>query len=355
MRSSTADGISVRRSGGRSPRADQVVAVERGVEDADRHLDAGDLAQVLGELARERHAAVRDADEVEAVEVLVALDDLVGDAHQGAADADVVEDDALSRRARLGARRGALDLGGSRSPPRSLCPPRGTDLKGRRTRSRRRIPARPARARQSAGRRALPRGQAARPSRRCGPSACVGREVVDPGQRVQQREPAPVQVPRPVEEAGRAPRSRASRTRAPDRGCRWSCRGCRRGRSSGPARPSWARDLDLRNARVVEHRDGGTSPSVSSSTSSTRPCGSRERLAGALAAGIGLAVHVDARRARTSIGLAGQPDEALDELLGRQLRAQVGRVDRAAPSRASWNTTTSPRCGLALARAGAVA
>ena len=62
--------------------AHQVVAVERDVERAGRHVAAGDLAQRGGDAARQRHPARADADERELVEAAVPLDDLMGDARQ---------------------------------------------------------------------------------------------------------------------------------------------------------------------------------------------------------------------------------------------------------------------------------
>ena len=62
--------------------AHQVVAVERDVERAGRHLVTGDLAQARGDTPRQRHAAFADADERELVDRAVALDDLVRDARQ---------------------------------------------------------------------------------------------------------------------------------------------------------------------------------------------------------------------------------------------------------------------------------
>jgi hypothetical protein len=77
--------------------AHQVVAVERDVESAGRQVVAGDLAQRAGDALGDRHAAAADADQGEVFDALVALDDFVGDAGEGAADAVRVHDDRHQR------------------------------------------------------------------------------------------------------------------------------------------------------------------------------------------------------------------------------------------------------------------
>ena len=69
----------------------QVVAVERDVDDADGDGDALDLAQERGEAAGDVVAAAAQADEDDVGQALVLLEDLVGDAHEGAPDAGLVE------------------------------------------------------------------------------------------------------------------------------------------------------------------------------------------------------------------------------------------------------------------------
>ena len=72
----------------------QVVAVHRDVEGAERHLDALDLGDPLGDAAGEVDAAGGDAEEDEPLGALVALEDLVGDAGQCPGDVTGVEDGA---------------------------------------------------------------------------------------------------------------------------------------------------------------------------------------------------------------------------------------------------------------------
>src|SRR4029453_14683953 len=62
----------------------QIVAVERDGEGAGRHRAAGDLEQLPGDAAGDRHAALADADEREVLDPEIALDDLVRDAGQRA-------------------------------------------------------------------------------------------------------------------------------------------------------------------------------------------------------------------------------------------------------------------------------
>ena len=72
-----------------------VVAVERDVEVAERHLEPGQLAdQRMQPLAQDGAAGV-DADQRETIGTRVLLDDLVGDPHQGAAQIVTVEDDLV--------------------------------------------------------------------------------------------------------------------------------------------------------------------------------------------------------------------------------------------------------------------
>ena len=73
--------------------AHQVVAIERDVERAGRHVVAGDLLQAAREAPRDVDAARTDADQREVIDAFVAFDDFVGDAGEGAADAVRVHDD----------------------------------------------------------------------------------------------------------------------------------------------------------------------------------------------------------------------------------------------------------------------
>ena len=213
----------------------EIVAVERGVEDADGQLEAGDLAQVRRELSRQGHAPVGDRDEVEAAEVLVALEDLVGDPHERAADGGVVEDDSGRNfgAALADASAERMHGGRGRCHAGSLSPPRGTELKGLRVG--RKVPG---------PRTGVKRGRSARTS--AGTPFEAGRldasvdriadpvpahamlEQIPPGERVQQLEPAlPFEVPRPVEERRPGRLHLGLRGPCPRRGCPSSSRGCR--------------------------------------------------------------------------------------------------------------------------------
>ena len=68
-----------------------VVAVERDVEHADRHVRALDPGDLGGEAPRQVVAAVRDPDQRQPAGALVSLDDLVGDAGERPADVVGVE------------------------------------------------------------------------------------------------------------------------------------------------------------------------------------------------------------------------------------------------------------------------
>jgi hypothetical protein len=87
-------------------RGREVVAVERGIENADDRLHVRDLPQIECELARQGNAAVGNGDQVEPLRILAALEDLVGDTHQGPANAGLVED-GPGAIARLTAARGS--------------------------------------------------------------------------------------------------------------------------------------------------------------------------------------------------------------------------------------------------------
>jgi hypothetical protein len=82
----------------------QVVAVERDVEDADRHVGAGDLVDGGGQAPGQRHAAGADADEGQLLDAAVALDDLVGDAGQRPRHADGVDHQRHAKPPQGGAR-----------------------------------------------------------------------------------------------------------------------------------------------------------------------------------------------------------------------------------------------------------
>jgi hypothetical protein len=69
-----------------------VVAVEGDVELAERDLRAGELGDPAAQALGERDAARVDADEGDALELGVALDDLVRDARQRALDVIGIED-----------------------------------------------------------------------------------------------------------------------------------------------------------------------------------------------------------------------------------------------------------------------
>ncbi len=70
----------------------QVVAVQRDVERAGRHLVTGDLPERARDTAGDRHAARTDTDERQIFDTFVALDDLVGDAGEGSSDAIRIHD-----------------------------------------------------------------------------------------------------------------------------------------------------------------------------------------------------------------------------------------------------------------------
>ena len=76
----------MRRTSGCGPTgvAHQVVAIERDVERAGRHVVAVDFLERAGEPPGERHAARADPDERQLVEAAVALENLVRDARQRA-------------------------------------------------------------------------------------------------------------------------------------------------------------------------------------------------------------------------------------------------------------------------------
>ena len=112
--------------------AHQIVAIERRVENAQRNLEVCDLAQVRGEPARQRDTTVRDRNEIERLRVGVALDQFVGDAHEGPADGNVIEDEAVVARfaRRRGMGRPGRRVGRVVAQGGHLSPPRGTELKG---------------------------------------------------------------------------------------------------------------------------------------------------------------------------------------------------------------------------------
>mgnify|MGYP000370441348 CR=1 FL=1 len=62
----------------------EVIAVERDVEDADRRLLALDMFDIGSDALRNRHAARADAHNDDVVHALVALDNLMRDAREGA-------------------------------------------------------------------------------------------------------------------------------------------------------------------------------------------------------------------------------------------------------------------------------
>jgi hypothetical protein len=70
--------------------AHQVVAVERDVERAGRHVMAADLLDAPRQPAGERHAPAADADQRQLLDPAMALDDLVRDPGQGLAHAIAV-------------------------------------------------------------------------------------------------------------------------------------------------------------------------------------------------------------------------------------------------------------------------
>ena len=65
----------------------QVVTVQRDVPRPGRHVVAGDFLEASRQATRDVDAARAHADERQLVNTLVAFDDFVGDAGQGAADA----------------------------------------------------------------------------------------------------------------------------------------------------------------------------------------------------------------------------------------------------------------------------
>jgi len=77
--------------------------VEGDVDGAELDLDAAPLLDQLGEALGERDAARPDADEREAVEVVVALDDLVRDPRERARERLAVEQGLRGRSAAAGA------------------------------------------------------------------------------------------------------------------------------------------------------------------------------------------------------------------------------------------------------------
>ena len=74
--------------------AHQVVAIERDVERAGRHVVAGDVLERAGHAPGDRHAARAHADQGQIFDAFVAFDDFVGDAGEGAADAVRIHDEA---------------------------------------------------------------------------------------------------------------------------------------------------------------------------------------------------------------------------------------------------------------------
>jgi hypothetical protein len=94
----------------RVPDAGQVVAVERDVDRAERDVGAFVRADRLADTGRERVTARADADDGESGEVTVALDDLVRDPRDGAA--DVVRTEQRGRSALLPGLTGPVLKGG---------------------------------------------------------------------------------------------------------------------------------------------------------------------------------------------------------------------------------------------------
>jgi hypothetical protein len=84
-----------------SPAHAYVVAVERDVDGAELDLVARQLGDQMPEPLGERHAARVDADERDALQIGVPLDDLVRDAREAALDRLAVEQDLLGGDARL--------------------------------------------------------------------------------------------------------------------------------------------------------------------------------------------------------------------------------------------------------------
>ena len=73
----------------------EVIAIERDVEDTDWRLLALDMLDIGSDALRNRHAARADAHDDDVVDALVALDDLMRDARQGAANPLGIHDDGL--------------------------------------------------------------------------------------------------------------------------------------------------------------------------------------------------------------------------------------------------------------------
>ena len=94
MRSSIENGISVRADQRLRPdlMAHQIVAIERDVERAGRHIVAGDVLQRACDAPRERHAAAAHADQGDVCDAAVSFDDFVSDARERARDAVRVHD-----------------------------------------------------------------------------------------------------------------------------------------------------------------------------------------------------------------------------------------------------------------------
>jgi hypothetical protein len=82
--------------------AGQIVAIKGRVEDPHHGVQVGDLAEIRRQLPGQGNAPVGHTHQVEIAEILAALDDLVGDPHQGAADGKVVQNDSAGRITTLG-------------------------------------------------------------------------------------------------------------------------------------------------------------------------------------------------------------------------------------------------------------
>jgi hypothetical protein len=74
----------------------QIVAIQRDVERAGRHVDAGDGLQMPGDAGGDRDAAGANADERHVFEAAVVFEDFVRDARQASGDAIGVHDDDRS-------------------------------------------------------------------------------------------------------------------------------------------------------------------------------------------------------------------------------------------------------------------
>ena len=74
-------------------RAHEVVAIERDVERAGRHLVTGNLVNGVRNPARQRHAARADADEGDLFEAAVAFEDFVRDSREAAGHPVRIEND----------------------------------------------------------------------------------------------------------------------------------------------------------------------------------------------------------------------------------------------------------------------